>query len=221
MCSTFCKSCWQLSFFPLMDHVTCLTNFHFFDCSWIDAAKFLTGASSVGSIAIPIILRHADLIGNGAMWIEFFSFLVFVFTVMCFHHANLEDEWWKSILQWRSIRTNVLVGCLSKSWAAYMEKEKKRRTLPLYNSRICLNPQETGQMNSCITPLYSFGPMKEKSVYIMKFYYITMLYLLFDYWKFLLFSIDDLQTYYFSFSSDFFIDKKNPFCKSKIYSNKI
>ncbi|XP_034694804.1 vacuolar protein sorting-associated protein 55 homolog [Vitis riparia] len=60
---------------------------------WIDAAKFLTGASAVGSVAIPIILRHADLIGNGAMWIEFFSFLVFVCTVMCFHHANLEDEW--------------------------------------------------------------------------------------------------------------------------------
>ncbi|KAF5954067.1 hypothetical protein HYC85_006923 [Camellia sinensis] len=60
---------------------------------WMDAAKFLTGASSVGSIAIPIILRHADLIGAGAMWIEFFSFFIFVCTVMCFHRASLEDEW--------------------------------------------------------------------------------------------------------------------------------
>ncbi|THG02606.1 hypothetical protein TEA_013357 [Camellia sinensis var. sinensis] len=59
---------------------------------WMDAAKFLTGASSVGSIAIPIILRHADLIGAGAMWIEFFSFFIFVCTVMCFHRASLEDE---------------------------------------------------------------------------------------------------------------------------------
>ncbi|KAI3419540.1 uncharacterized protein J3R85_013043 [Psidium guajava] len=60
---------------------------------WIDAAKFLTGASAVGSIAIPIILRHADLINTGAMFIEFTSFIIFVFTVMCFHRASLDDEW--------------------------------------------------------------------------------------------------------------------------------
>ncbi|KAI3802170.1 hypothetical protein L1987_30300 [Smallanthus sonchifolius] len=60
---------------------------------WIDAAKFLTGASAVGSIAIPIILRHAHLISTGAMLIEFMSFFIFVGTVMCFHRANLEDEW--------------------------------------------------------------------------------------------------------------------------------
>ncbi|KAI5674386.1 hypothetical protein M9H77_14750 [Catharanthus roseus] len=60
---------------------------------WIDAAKFLTGASAVGSIAIPIILRHADLIGTGAMFIEFTSFFIFVCTVMCFHRASLDDEW--------------------------------------------------------------------------------------------------------------------------------
>jgi hypothetical protein len=63
-------------------------------CSWIDAAKFLTGASAVGSIAIPIILRHAHMIETGAMWIEFTSFVIFVCTVMCFHRASLEDEWW-------------------------------------------------------------------------------------------------------------------------------
>lgn len=60
---------------------------------WIDAAKFLTGASAVGSIAIPIILRHAHMIETGAMWIEFTSFVIFVCTVMCFHRASLEDEW--------------------------------------------------------------------------------------------------------------------------------
>ncbi|KAK3447030.1 hypothetical protein EUGRSUZ_A02634 [Eucalyptus grandis] len=60
---------------------------------WIDAAKFLTGASSVGSIAIPIILRHANLINTGAMFIEFTSFFIFVFTVLCFHRASLDDEW--------------------------------------------------------------------------------------------------------------------------------
>nr|KAJ0206852.1 hypothetical protein LSAT_V11C500289170 [Lactuca sativa] len=60
---------------------------------WIDAAKFLTGASTVGSLAIPIILRHAHLISTGAMLIEFMSFFIFVCTVMCFHRASLEDEW--------------------------------------------------------------------------------------------------------------------------------
>lgn len=62
-------------------------------CSWIDAAKFLTGASAVGSLAIPIILRHAHMIQTGAMLIEFTSFFIFVCTVMCFHRASLEDEW--------------------------------------------------------------------------------------------------------------------------------
>ncbi|KAH0737060.1 hypothetical protein KY290_035765 [Solanum tuberosum] len=60
---------------------------------WMDAAKFLTGASAVGSIAIPIILRHADLIQTGAMFIEFVSFFIFVCTVMCYHRASLDDEW--------------------------------------------------------------------------------------------------------------------------------
>lgn len=62
-------------------------------CSWIDAAKFLTGFSAVGSIAIPIILRHANLIQTGAMFIEFASFFLFVCTVLCFHRANLDDDW--------------------------------------------------------------------------------------------------------------------------------
>ncbi|KAL0449489.1 UNVERIFIED_CONTAM: Vacuolar protein sorting-associated protein 55 [Sesamum latifolium] len=60
---------------------------------WMDAAKFLTGASAVGSVAIPIILRHAGLIGTGAMFIEFTSFFIFVCTVLCFHRASLDDEW--------------------------------------------------------------------------------------------------------------------------------
>ncbi|KAL8472232.1 hypothetical protein ACS0TY_029447 [Phlomoides rotata] len=60
---------------------------------WIDAAKFLTGASAVGSVAIPIILRHAGLIGTGAMFIEFTSFFIFACTVLCFHRASLDDEW--------------------------------------------------------------------------------------------------------------------------------
>ncbi|XP_056866949.1 vacuolar protein sorting-associated protein 55 homolog isoform X1 [Raphanus sativus] len=61
---------------------------------WIDAAKFLTGASTVGSLAIPIILRHAGMIETGAMLIEFTSFFVFICTVMCFHRASLDDYDW-------------------------------------------------------------------------------------------------------------------------------
>jgi hypothetical protein len=60
---------------------------------WINAAKFLTGASAMGSLAIPAILRHAGLIETGAMFIEFTSFFILVCTVMCFHRATLEEEW--------------------------------------------------------------------------------------------------------------------------------
>ncbi|ERN13045.1 vacuolar protein sorting-associated protein 55 homolog isoform X3 [Amborella trichopoda] len=60
---------------------------------WIDAAKFLTGASAVGSIAIPAILRHANLIETGAMLIVFTSFFIFVCTVLCFHRVSLDEEW--------------------------------------------------------------------------------------------------------------------------------
>ncbi|KAA8525929.1 hypothetical protein F0562_007971 [Nyssa sinensis] len=36
--------------------------------SWADATKFLTGASAIGSIAIPVILKHAGVIGWGALF---------------------------------------------------------------------------------------------------------------------------------------------------------
>lgn len=59
---------------------------------WVDMAKFLTGASAVGSIAIPAILRHANLIESGAMFIEFTSFFILVCTILCFHRASIEDS---------------------------------------------------------------------------------------------------------------------------------
>jgi alcohol dehydrogenase class IV len=62
--------------------------------SWADAAKFLTGFSAVGSIAIPTILRHAQLIESGAMWIEFASFFVVLATVMLFQHVSQEEEYY-------------------------------------------------------------------------------------------------------------------------------
>jgi len=60
---------------------------------WEDAAKFLTGFSSIGSIAIPAILRHADLITGGAMWIEFTAFFILLSTTMLFQHVSQEDDY--------------------------------------------------------------------------------------------------------------------------------
>lgn len=62
-------------------------------CRWEDAAKFLTGFSAVGSIAIPAILRHAELIATGAMFIEFLSFGVLLVTVLLYQRISRDDEW--------------------------------------------------------------------------------------------------------------------------------
>ncbi|KMZ56694.1 Vacuolar protein sorting 55 containing protein [Zostera marina] len=61
---------------------------------WIDGAKFLTGASAVGSIAIPMILRHAHLIEAGAMYIEFTSFFILVCTIVCYQRESSEEDDW-------------------------------------------------------------------------------------------------------------------------------
>lgn len=61
------------------------------DNSWADATKFLTGASAVGSIAIPVILKHAGVIGWGAMAMELSSFFVFVLAIMCFIGTSEDD----------------------------------------------------------------------------------------------------------------------------------
>eukprot|EP00262_Sarcandra_glabra_P021317 TRINITY_DN8952_c0_g1_i1.p2 TRINITY_DN8952_c0_g1~~TRINITY_DN8952_c0_g1_i1.p2 ORF type:complete len:139 (-),score=16.88 TRINITY_DN8952_c0_g1_i1:114-530(-) len=60
---------------------------------WVDAAKFLTGISVVGSIAIPVILKHADVIGWGALALELSSFFTFVLTIICFIGMGNEDEY--------------------------------------------------------------------------------------------------------------------------------
>ncbi|KAK9984904.1 hypothetical protein SO802_034429 [Lithocarpus litseifolius] len=51
---------------------------------WVNATKFLTGASAVGSIAIPAILKHAGVIGWGALVMELSSFFVLVLSIMCY-----------------------------------------------------------------------------------------------------------------------------------------
>ncbi|PPR92988.1 hypothetical protein GOBAR_AA27681 [Gossypium barbadense] len=45
--------------------------------SWVNATKFLAGASAIGSIAIPAILKHAGVISWGALAMELSSFFVF------------------------------------------------------------------------------------------------------------------------------------------------
>eukprot|EP00250_Pteridium_aquilinum_P013899 c21645_g1_i1 orf=96-476(+) len=60
---------------------------------WADAAKFLTGFSAVGSIAIPAILHHAGLIKAGAMYIEFVSFFILLCTVLTFNQVSRDDTW--------------------------------------------------------------------------------------------------------------------------------
>ncbi|CAM6096056.1 unnamed protein product [Calypogeia fissa] len=60
---------------------------------WMDAAKFLTGFSAVGSVAIPAILYHAQLIKVGAMVLELLSFAILLCTVLLFQKVSQEDDW--------------------------------------------------------------------------------------------------------------------------------
>ncbi|BAS81440.1 Os02g0803400, partial [Oryza sativa Japonica Group] len=64
-----------------------------FHCSWVSFTKFLTGASIVGSIAIPSILKHAGVIGWGALTMELSSFLVFGVAILWLIQMNSEDEY--------------------------------------------------------------------------------------------------------------------------------
>lgn len=58
--------------------------------SWVNATKFLTGASAVGSIAIPVILKHAGVIGWGALALELSSYFVFVMVIVCYVRTSAD-----------------------------------------------------------------------------------------------------------------------------------
>lgn len=60
---------------------------------WVSFTKFLTGASVVGSIAIPSILKHAGIIGWGALTMELSSFGVFGLAILWYIYLNREDEY--------------------------------------------------------------------------------------------------------------------------------
>ncbi|KAL9406023.1 hypothetical protein Peur_002995 [Populus x canadensis] len=63
------------------------------DSGWVNATKFLTGASAIGSIAIPVILKHAGIIGWGALAMELSSFFVFVIAIMCYIGMSDDDDY--------------------------------------------------------------------------------------------------------------------------------
>lgn len=59
----------------------------------MNATKFLTGASTIGSIAIPAILKHAGVIGWGALAMDLSSFFVFVLAIMCYIRMGGDDDY--------------------------------------------------------------------------------------------------------------------------------
>ncbi|KAI4369957.1 hypothetical protein MLD38_018348 [Melastoma candidum] len=63
------------------------------DSPWVNAAKFLTGFSAIGSIAIPAILKHAGVIGWGALAFELSSFFVIVASILCFLGVGNDDDY--------------------------------------------------------------------------------------------------------------------------------
>ncbi|XP_008788697.2 vacuolar protein sorting-associated protein 55 homolog [Phoenix dactylifera] len=60
---------------------------------WVNFTKFLTGASVIGSIAIPSILKHAGIIGWGALLMELSSFLIFGVAIVWFVQMSNEDSY--------------------------------------------------------------------------------------------------------------------------------
>ncbi|KAL4339774.1 hypothetical protein GQ457_08G025600 [Hibiscus cannabinus] len=68
------------------------------DNGWVNATKFLTGAAAVGSIAIPVILKHAGIICWGALAMELSSYFIFVVAIMCCIRMNNDDDYSYSFL---------------------------------------------------------------------------------------------------------------------------
>ncbi|KAL4374811.1 hypothetical protein AHAS_Ahas05G0219100 [Arachis hypogaea] len=59
--------------------------------SSVNLAKFLTGFSTIGRIAIPSILKHSGVIGWGAFAMELSYFFVFVLVILCFMGMSDDD----------------------------------------------------------------------------------------------------------------------------------
>ncbi|KAL6779501.1 VPS55 [Auxenochlorella protothecoides x Auxenochlorella symbiontica] len=60
--------------------------------SWVDAGKFLTGFSAVGSVAIPAILYHAGKIVGGALVMQLVAVGVLAATLFAWDYMSEVDE---------------------------------------------------------------------------------------------------------------------------------
>ena len=60
-------------------------------CRWVDAGKFLTGFSAIGSIAIPAILFHAEKITGGALATELAAVVVLAATAIAYDYLSNDD----------------------------------------------------------------------------------------------------------------------------------
>jgi len=59
---------------------------------WVDAGKFLTGFSAVGSVAIPAVLAHARIITPGALAFELAAAGVLGLTVVTWDFYASREE---------------------------------------------------------------------------------------------------------------------------------
>lgn len=59
---------------------------------WVDAGKFLTGFSAVGSIAIPAILYHSEKITSGALGFELAAVAILGCTILSYDYYSTRDS---------------------------------------------------------------------------------------------------------------------------------
>ncbi|KAK9809728.1 hypothetical protein WJX73_000207 [Symbiochloris irregularis] len=59
---------------------------------WVDAGKFLTGLSAVGSVAIPAILFHSQKITAGALGMELAAVGVLGGTILTYDYLSTKDD---------------------------------------------------------------------------------------------------------------------------------
>ncbi|XP_040249142.1 uncharacterized protein [Aegilops tauschii subsp. strangulata] len=113
---------------------------------WVNFTKFLTGTSIVGSITILLILKHAGIIGWGALKMELSSFAVLGLAIMWFLQMNAKDaeDFEDAEALSRSMRTCLYSGSL----AALVSGDSE--TLSSRSMRTCLH-------NGCLVVLVSGG----------------------------------------------------------------
>ncbi len=61
---------------------------------WVDAGKFLTGFSAIGSLAIPAILAHSGTISTGALIMELAAALVLGSALIVYDYYSSQDNYY-------------------------------------------------------------------------------------------------------------------------------